>query len=285
MFVTRFAPSPTGLLHLGHAFSALTSFDAAQKADGRFILRIEDTDSGRCRPEFEAAIYQDLAWLGITWEQPVRRQSQHMSDYGGALHRLIDLGVIYRCFKTRKELMAGIASAPHEAEVPYRGAPLAPNVEAAKLAAGEAFAWRLSLDACAKVLDMPSLSRPTGAEKTRLRCKIDGNLTQIDPSRAGDAILARKEFPASYHLASVFDDALQGVTHVIRGEDLLEAPHLHVLLQALLGLPTPDYHHHRLILDSNGKRLAKRNASLTLRALRDIGETPASLRAQLGLTS
>jgi glutamyl-Q tRNA(Asp) synthetase len=274
MFVTRFAPSPTGLLHLGHAFSALTAFDAAQKAGGRFILRIEDIDGTRCRPGYETAIYQDLAWLGIDWEQPVRRQSEHMADYAGVLTRLIDLGVMYRCFKTRKELLADSAHAPHGPETVFRGAALSPTEEADKLAQGAAFAWRLSLDACAKRL---------GARWAQLTATVDGKLATLEPMRAGDVVLARKEFPASYHLASVYDDALQGIIHVIRGQDLVDAPHVQVLLQTLLGLPTPDYIHHPLILDDSGNRLAKRNQSATLRALRESGVTPAQVRAQLGL--
>lgn len=274
MFVTRFAPSPTGLLHLGHAFSALTAFDVAKASGGCFILRIEDTDSGRCRPEFEAAIYEDLAWLGIEWDQPVRRQSDHMAEYAHALDRLIDIGVMYRCFKTRKDLLIDIANAPHTAPEAYRGQALPRDIETAKIAAGEAFAWRLSLDKCEALL---------GNRWRELRAQIDGNTLHIDPTRAGDAVIARKEFLTSYHLSSVLDDAHQGVTHVIRGEDLIEAPHLHVLLQALLDLPTPVYQHHRLILDDDGKRLAKRNQSQTLRALREAGVSPRDIRQTLGL--
>jgi glutamyl-Q tRNA(Asp) synthetase len=274
MFVTRFAPSPTGLLHLGHAFSALEAFDAAREAGGRFILRIEDTDAGRCRLEFETATYEDLTWLGIDWEEPVRRQSDHMGTYQATLDRLIGLGVMYRCFKTRKDLLADIAHAPHDRIEAYRGSPLAGDIEAAKLASGQAFAWRLSLDCCRDLL---------GDRWSKLACEIDGVWTHLDPTRGGDAVIARKEFPASYHLASVHDDALVGITHVIRGIDLIEAPHLHVLLQTLLDLPTPIYRHHRLILDESGKRLAKRDHSVTLRALRDEGVTPADIRARLGL--
>jgi glutamyl-Q tRNA(Asp) synthetase len=274
MFVTRFAPSPTGLLHLGHAFSALTAFDAARAAGGRFILRIEDTDATRCRPDFENAIYEDLAWLGITWEEPVRRQSDHMADYAGALDRLLGLGVLYRCFKTRKDLMADIAYAPHAPVEAYRGAALAAELENEKLANGAAFAWRLSLRLAQAFL---------GETWSRLGCDVDGIWTLIDPARAGDAVMARKEFATSYHLASVWDDALQGVTHVIRGEDLMEAPHLHVLLQALLGLPTPKYIHHRLIVDDTGKRLAKRDHAVTLKAMRASGMTPSAVSDQLGI--
>jgi glutamyl-Q tRNA(Asp) synthetase len=274
MFVTRFAPSPTGLLHLGHAFSAMTAFDAAQKAKGRFILRIEDTDFTRCRPEFEAAIYEDLAWLGLHWEEPVRRQSEHMDDYASALNRLTELGVMYRCFKTRKALLADIAYAPHQAQVAYHGAPLSRDEESSRIEGGEPYAWRLSMDKCARLL---------GDNWSKLQCEIDGIMTTLDPGRLGDVVIARKEFPASYHLASVCDDAAQGVSYVIRGEDLIEAPHLHVLLQKLLDLPTPKYIHHRLILDDQGKRLAKRNQSATLRAMREAGDTLQDIRARLGL--
>jgi glutamyl-Q tRNA(Asp) synthetase len=275
MFVTRFAPSPTGYLHLGHAFSALTAFDAARSAAGSFILRIEDLDATRCRPEFEAAIMEDLGWLGIDCALPVRRQSDHMHEYAHALDRLIGLGVMYRCFKTRKELLAEIGHAPHGPEMVYRGGPLSAAEEEGKLAENQPFAWRLSLEKGRDYL---------GPRWDRMRANVDGDMTRIDPSIAGDVVLARKEFPASYHLASVWDDALQGVTHVIRGLDLIEAIHVHVLLQTLLDLPTPHYRHHRLILGADGKRLAKRDLATTLRALREAGVTPAQIRAQLGLT-
>lgn len=280
MFVTRFAPSPTGLLHLGHAFSALTAFDAARRTKGTFILRIEDTDAGRCRREFETAIYEDLAWLGIEWSdgsdcQTARRQSEHMHEYGAVLDRLVGLGVMYKCFKTRKDLLADIAHAPHVPVEAYRGGPLTTQVEAEKIAAGEPFAWRLSLSEAKGYL---------GDTWSGLGCVIDGEWTLIDPARLGDAVLARKEFPTSYHLASVWDDAQAGITDVIRGVDLIDAPHLHVLLQALLNLPTPNYHHHRLILNDTGKRLAKRDQSVTLAALRGAGVTPDDIRARLGLS-
>ncbi len=273
-FVTRFAPSPTGYLHLGHAFSALTAFDAARAAGGRFLLRIEDLDPARRRPEFEAAIMEDLAWLAIAWEKPVRRQSEHMREYAAALRTLIDRGLVYRCFRTRKEIMAEIPHAPHAPADIVRSAPLPPDEEAAKLAAGDAFAWRLWLDRCRDAL---------GPAWDDLRFQADGEWRTADPCRLGDAIVARKEFPASYHLACVCDDALQGVTHVIRGEDLSEAAHLHVLLQKLLGLPHPLYRHHTLVLDEHGKRLAKRDQAATLRALRQTGKSPADIRAMLRL--
>lgn len=274
MFVTRFAPSPTGLLHLGHAFSALTAYDAARAAGGALVLRIEDTDFGRCRPEFDGAILRDLAWLGIEWALPVRRQSQHMDAYRAALQTLIDRGLVYRCFKTRKELAQASAQAPHERGEIVRGGPLPAHEEIARLNAGESFAWRLWLDRARDAL---------GAKWADLRFTADGQVHTCDPARLGDAILARKEFPTSYHLASVHDDALAGITHIIRGEDLRDAAHLHVLLQALLNHPTPDYRHHRLILNAEGKRLAKRDAAQSLQALREAGTTPGDIRALVGL--
>jgi glutamyl-Q tRNA(Asp) synthetase len=276
-FVTRFAPSPSGYLHLGHAFSALTAFDAAAAAGGRFLLRIEDIDQSRSRQEFEAAIYEDLAWLGLEWETPVRRQSEHMGEYGAALQSLIDRRLVYRCFRTRREVAEAIASAPHGAvEDVFRGEALAEDEEAARLAAGEAFAWRLSLKKARSAL---------GPGYFALVFEDETGIVRADPDKHGDVVLARKDFPTSYHLASVLDDAAQGVTHVIRGEDLRDAAHLHVLLQKLLGLRRPIYRHHRLILGEDGKRLAKRDAAATLRALRERGETKADVRARLGLAA
>jgi glutamyl-Q tRNA(Asp) synthetase len=274
-FVTRFAPSPTGYLHLGHAFSALTAHDAARAAGGRFLLRIEDIDLGRARAEFEKAIFEDLAWLGLAWETPVRRQSEHMHEYKGVLQGLIDRQLVYRCFRTRKEIAEAIVSAPHgESEERFRGEALPPEEEAAKLAAGEAFAWRLSLKKARAALGPAYFALVFEDETGRVRA---------EPERHGDVVLARKDFPTSYHLASVWDDALAGVTHVIRGEDLREAAHLHVLLQKLLDLPQPIYRHHRLVLGGDGKRLAKRDAAATLKALRESGKTPADVRAMLGM--
>lgn len=274
-FVTRFAPSPTGYLHLGHAFSALTAFDAAQAAGGRFLLRIEDIDQGRARSEFEAAIFEDLAWLGISWEEPVRRQSEHMADYAAPLQSLIARGLVYRCFRTRKEIAEAIAAAPHGAsEDIFRGEPLPADEEAAKLEAGDAFAWRLSLKKARSVL---------GPGYFTLVFEDETGPVRAEPEKHGDVVLARKDFGTSYHLASMWDDALQGVTHVIRGEDLREAAHLHVLLQKLLDLPQASYRHHRLILGEDGKRLAKRDHAATLRALREAGQTPSDIRRLLGL--
>jgi glutamyl-Q tRNA(Asp) synthetase len=271
MFVTRFAPSPTGYLHLGHAFSALTAWDAARAAGGRFLLRIEDIDEGRRRPEFDAAILEDLAWLGIAWESPVRRQSEHMVAYEEPLKRLIEAGLVYRCFLTRREILETIAAAPHGGEALFVGAPLAVADERERLTRGDAFAWRLST---ARVRD---------AIAPGLSFEDESGAVKVDPARLGDVILARKDFPTSYHLASVWDDALQGVNHIIRGEDLRDSAHVHVVLQALLGLPTPRYRHHRLITDEAGRRLAKRDQDKTLRALRAEGATPADIRRMVEL--
>jgi glutamyl-Q tRNA(Asp) synthetase len=270
-FTTRFAPSPTGYLHLGHAFSALTAFDAARAVGGRFLLRIEDIDLARCRPEFETAIAEDLAWLGLTWETPLRRQSEHMGDYAAALQSLIDRGLVYRCFRTRREIAEAIASAPHgPSEIESRVGALLAQEEARRVAAGEAFAWRLSLANARAALGALAFEDETGMAPPAFE-------------QFGDVVLARKDFAASYHLASVCDDARQGVTHIIRGEDLRQAAHLHVLLQALLGLPHPIYRHHRLIVGDDGKRLAKRHQAETLRALRAAGKSPADVRALVGL--
>ena len=277
-FATRFAPSPTGHLHRGHAFSALTAFDAARVAGGRFVLRIEDIDATRSRPDYEAAILEDLAWLGLEWEQPVRRQSEHLSDYHRAIETLRDKGLVYRCFRTRKEL--DIGRAPHEPAVPFTGAPLPPDEEAARLERGEPFAWRLSLDAAGAALggfdDLTFVEEGAGP---------DGETGPIAarPELAGDIVLARKDVGVAYHLAVVLDDALQGITQVIRGQDLFEAAHIQRLLQALLDLPTPTYRHHRLLTGPDGKRYAKRDKAQTLRELRAAGVTLEQLRAEMGL--
>ncbi len=279
-FVTRFAPSPTGYLHLGHAYSALKAHDAALEAGGQLILRIEDIDQTRARPAFEAALYDDLAWLGLSWPQPVRRQSEHMADYHAALARLEGLGLIYRCFRTRAELVQAVLSAPHgpQAQV-FRGAPLPMAQEAERLARGEAYAWRLSLERARAHL---------GADYERLRLVETGDAPGTPkgpitarPDRLGDIVLARKDVGVAYHLAVVVDDALQGISHVIRGADLVEAAHIQRLLQALLGLPTPVYRHHRLLMGPDGKRLAKRNGAPALRDLRMAGETVQSVRGRL----
>ncbi|THD64378.1 tRNA glutamyl-Q(34) synthetase GluQRS [Phenylobacterium sp.] len=278
-FVTRFAPSPTGLLHRGHAFSALTAFEAARAAGGRFILRIEDIDRTRCRPEYDAAILEDLAWLGLEWEAPVRRQSQHMADYGAALRELSERGLTYRCFRTRREVAEAIESAPHGTLEAFRGAPLPPAEEAARVEAGEAYAWRLSLAAAERALGgFGGLTFVEDGEGP------DGEhgVIQARPQLGGDVVLARKEVGVAYHLAVVVDDALQGITEVIRGRDLFEATHVQRLLQALLALPTPAYRHHRLLAGPDGRRYAKRDRAQTLRELRASGMTARELREALG---
>jgi glutamyl-Q tRNA(Asp) synthetase len=278
-FVTRFAPSPTGRLHRGHAFSALCAHEAARAAGGRFLLRIEDIDATRCRPEYEAGIYEDLAWLGLSWEQPVRRQREQLADYRAALEALAREGLVYRCFRTRKEILAEIGHAPHGAMEAFRGGPLPPNEEARRLAAGEAFAWRLSLSAAeARLGGFGGLTFEEEGEGPH----GERGTVQTRPELGGDVVLARKDVGVSYHLAVVVDDALQGVTHVIRGQDLFEAAHVQRLLQALLGMPTPVYRHHRLLTGPDGKRYAKRDKAETLAEIRARGVTAAELRRELG---
>lgn len=272
MFATRFAPSPTGYLHRGHAFSALTAHAAARAEGGRFVLRIEDIDRVRCRPEYEGAILEDLAWLGLTWEQPVRRQSEYLNDYEAALERLRANGLLYRCFRTRKELAQEMLSAPHGPTAAFRGAPLPAEEEARLLSEDRPFAWRLSLEAA---------ERRLGGFQG-LRFESNGETVQTNPALAGDVVLARKDVGVAYHLAVVVDDALQGITCVIRGEDLAEATHIQRLLQALLDLPTPTYRHHPLLTGPDGKRYAKRDRAETLRELRAKGVSPDQLRSELG---
>jgi glutamyl-Q tRNA(Asp) synthetase len=286
-FITRFAPSPTGLLHLGHAYSAMLAHDAARAAGGVFLLRIEDIDTTRCRPEFEAAAYEDLAWLGLKWPEPVRRQSEHMADYAVALGRLRALGVVYRCFLTRKEILAQALSAPHGAgEGPdgiiYRGPAqqMSRDEEETRIARGESFAWRLSIKYSQDLLG-EDFARMVFVERD-VRSNAEQTVA-AHPESLGDVIIARKDTPTSYHLSVVHDDALQGVTHIIRGEDLRASTHIHMLLQRLLGLPTPAYHHHRLLTGPDGKRYAKRDKSLTLAALREAGVSPADIRSRVGL--
>jgi glutamyl-Q tRNA(Asp) synthetase len=280
-FITRFAPSPTGLLHEGHAYSALCAYETARQANGRFILRLEDIDTLRCRPEFEQSIFDDLHWLGLRWEEPVRRQSAHSEEYTRTLNHLCKMGVMYRCFLTRREVMAEMMRAPHGTGKVYTGPakPMDPNEEAERLERGETFAWRLSLQAARQHLGkawdqlgfIEQGSSPEGENGT----------IKASPERLGDVILARKDIATSYHLAVTHDDACQGITHVIRGQDLFESTHIHVLLQALLGLPTPIYCHHPLIRDTHGQRLAKRDRAATLQALRQSGMRASDLRQTL----
>jgi glutamyl-Q tRNA(Asp) synthetase len=278
--VTRFAPSPTGLLHLGHAYAALFAEKLALEAGGRFLLRIEDIDRTRCRSAFEAALSEDLAWLGLSWETPVRRQSEHIDDYTGALARLEAGGLVYPCFCTRRAIAAEIAAAAAAPHLATRGpdGPVYPGTcralpeteRRARIAAGIPYALRL---------DVAEASRRTGPLAWTDR---ERGRQAARPEIFGDVVLARKETPTSYHLAVTVDDALQGVTVVTRGEDLFAATHVHRLLQALLGLPTPDYHHHRLLTGRDDRRFAKRDKSATLRALREAGRTPAEVRALAG---
>jgi glutamyl-Q tRNA(Asp) synthetase len=263
---TRFAPSPTGYLHLGHAFSALTAYAAAQERGGQFILRIEDIDHTRCRPPFEAALYEDLAWLGVCWPQPVLRQSEHIADYKEALDRLIALGVVYADPRTRREQVEAALSAPQE------------TTPSEPVTGGMNTAWRLSLEAARKHLgrrydDLSFVEtwHAPGTQKAR-------------PEVNGDVVLGRKDIGVAYHLAVVVDDARQGISHITRGHDLFDATHTQVLLQALLDLPTPTYHHHALLLDEEGRRLAKRKGSKSLRDYRDGGLTPQDITALLDRT-
>ncbi|MCJ9428424.1 tRNA glutamyl-Q(34) synthetase GluQRS [Kordiimonas marina] len=275
-FVTRFAPSPTGRLHKGHAYSALLAYARAREENGRFLLRIEDIDTVRCREDYIEGIYEDLAWLGLTWETPVRRQSEHFADYEAALDRLKAMGVIYPCFCTRKEIAAEIARAPSAPHGPdgalYPGTcrHRSADEREALMASGKAYAWRLDLAAALTHIGEPLTWKD----------ELKGTVT-AEPETLGDIVLARKDTPTSYHLSVVTDDALQGISHIIRGEDLFHATHIHVVLQRLLGLKTPIYHHHGLLLDEHGQRFAKRNLSVTLADMRMHGMTPEDLKAQL----
>jgi len=280
--IFRFAPSPNGYLHLGHALSALLNSDLARAAGGKLLLRIEDIDPTRCRPEFEKAIYEDLEWLGIEWEKPVRRQSEHFGEYRGALERLENEGLLYSAFESRAEIARLVAAKgldwPHDPD----GAPIYPgeaetlsaNERIRKIESGEPYALRLHLGAALRRLKRRLSWTETGEGPAR---EIEAK-----PERWGDVILGRKETPASYHLAVVLDDALQRVTHVVRGLDLYESTSVHRLLQEILDLPAPIYHHHRLVLDEDGKKLAKRAPSTTLRDLRAQGWGVAEVRKAVG---
>jgi glutamyl-Q tRNA(Asp) synthetase len=284
--VFRFAPSPNGYLHLGHAYSALLNFDLARRSGGRFLLRIEDIDVTRCRPEFEAAIYEDLVWLGIAWEPPARRQSEHFSDYREAVDKLVAQGLVYPSFESRAEIAKLVAR--REASGPWPrdpdGAPLYPG--AAKWLAPEARAWLLESGApYALRLDMAAACARAGdLVWTECGDGPDGETGAVAarPEAWGDIVLARKETPTSYHLSVVIDDALQGVTEVVRGQDLFWSTSVHRLLQELLGLPQPAYRHHRLILDREGRKLSKSTAATGLRELRAAGATPAEIRRLVG---
>jgi glutamyl-Q tRNA(Asp) synthetase len=335
--VFRFAPSPNGYLHLGHALSALLNADMARASGGRLLLRIEDIDATRCRPEYETAVYEDLAWLGLAWEQPVRRQSEHYADYRAALAQLEALGLIYPSFESRAEIARLVAERERQGPWPRDpdGASLYPGAaktmpadeRARLLASGTPYALRLDTAAALTFLTSPlagevarrsdSEGERVGAEKhtqsallntplpipppqggreevAERACNLtwiengagpngETGIVQADPSAWGDVILARKDSPTSYHLAVVVDDAAQGVTDVVRGRDLFHATSVHRLLQALLGLPAPRYHHHRLILDADGKKLSKSTAATGIRELRARGRSPADIRRLAGL--
>jgi glutamyl-Q tRNA(Asp) synthetase len=285
--VFRFAPSPNGFLHLGHARSALLNFDAARRGGGRFLLRIEDIDATRCRPEFEAAVYEDLGWLGITWETPVRRQSDHLADYRAALDRLAALGLLYPSFESRAEI-AALVNARETGGIWPRdpdGAPLYPGAAKSlpasererRLRSGAPFALRLDMDAACKLAgDLTWTERGSGPNG-------ETGAVVARPEIWGDVVLARKETPTSYHLSVVIDDALQGVTDVVRGHDLFWSTAVHRLLQKILDLPQPAYRHHDLIRDDAGKKLSKSSSSTGLRELRAGGMTAEEVRRLTGL--
>jgi len=283
--VLRFAPSPNGEMHLGHALSALIGYERAQACGGRFLVRIEDIDGGRSRPRFTAQIFEDLAWLGIAWEEPVVLQSQRMPAYRAAARRLEAMGLVYPCFATRAEIDAAAARGPVDPD----GAPLYPGLFrgsdpaeiARRQAAGEPFALRIDMAAAVAA----TAAKLGGAPLAFTELGEDGvaRLAEARPERWGDAVIVRKDVATSYHLAVVVDDAWQGVTHVTRGRDLFAATDLHRLLQVLLDLPAPLYHHHRLITDAGGRKLAKSARDTSLRSLRDSGRTPADIRRMVGL--
>jgi len=274
MTVTRFAPSPTGYLHLGHAHSALVGWTRARAESGRFLLRIEDIDPARCRPEFEAAILEDLAWLGLDWDGPVRRQSDHLADYQAALDRLRDMGLLYPCFCSRKDIAAAVA-APHGPEGPVypgtcRNQPA--DLVRERQARGDPYALRLDV-ARAQAMAGP-LTFVDECEGT----------VEARPESLGDVVLARRDAPASYHLCVTLDDHLQGVTLVTRGVDLFHATHIHRLLQAILHLNVPTYRHHLLLTNAAGERLSKRDEAVALRAMRQAGRSAAEVRALAGFS-
>ena len=279
--ILRFAPSPNGRLHLGHAYSALLNADLARRMGGLCRLRIEDIDPVRSRPDLVAAIVTDLAWLGLTYPEPLRHQSRHLDSYRATLQGLIARGLAYPCFCSRGQIRARAAASagnPHDPD----GAPLYPGtcrgldpgITAERLARGEPHTWRLDMAAALRCAEAPlDYEAFDGAETRRVAA---------DPASWGDAVIARRDVPTSYHLAVVHDDAEEGITHVVRGRDLEAATDLHVLLQRLLGLPTPRYHHHALILDPDGEKLAKSRGSQSLADLRAAGVTPEQIRARLG---
>ncbi len=283
--VFRFAPSPNGFLHLGHALSALLNADLAREANGRLLLRIEDIDVARCRPEFEQAIYEDLAWLGVEWEQPVRRQSEHFDAYRDALARLAAMDLVYPTFESRGDIARRVTERGDAWPRDPDGAPLYPGrrdamtalERKARMAAGEPHALRLDMaQAVARAGPLRWREQGNGPEG-------ETGIVDARPQAWGDVILARKEVPTSYHLSVVVDDALQGVTEVVRGQDLFWSTSVHRLLQALLDLPQPAYCHHRLVPDAEGQKLSKSTKATALRELRAAGATPSDIRARVGL--
>lgn len=257
-FLTRFAPSPTGYLHLGHAFAAKQAFETAREFKGQCLLRIEDIDHTRCRDKYAQAIYEDLTWLGFNWPQPVRIQSQHLYAYDGIIENLRDRDLVYRCFLTRKDIPSGI----------FRSRALPGDQERAKLIAGAPFAWRLSIERCRSVVKRALSFEETG---------LDAGIHMVDMDKLSDEVVARKDIGTSYHIACCHDDAAQGITHIIRGADIAPLTSFQRLLQALMGWPTPIYHHHALLKNSDGDKLAKRNKDTSIRQLREQGFTPAEV--------
>jgi glutamyl-Q tRNA(Asp) synthetase len=288
-FITRFAPSPNGELHLGHALSALTCFDMGRRYGGRFLLRIEDIDIQRTREEHVAGIFEDLRWLGIEWEEPVLRQSARFDAYRAATEALLKQDLLYPCFATRSEIDA--AATVLQTGLDPDGSPLYPGlckdlgaseVERRRMR-GEPFCLRLNMDRARQVADSRLQGRPLTFKKWNGEISIIPERVTADAASWGDTVIVRKDTPSSYHLAVVIDDAMQGVTHVIRGQDLYAATALHRLLQVLLALPEPVYHHHRLLLDAEGRKLSKSLNSTSLRSLRAAGVAPAEIRRLTGL--
>jgi glutamyl-Q tRNA(Asp) synthetase len=285
--IFRFAPSPNGYLHLGHAYSALLNYDMAREVGGRLLLRIEDIDAARRRPEYEVAIYEDLAWLGLSWQPAVRRQSEHFDDYESAVAKLEASGLVYPSFESRSEISALVAERDRQGHWPRDpdGVPIYPG-RARKMPRpererrrrdGEPFALRLAMDAAvARVGVLTWTETGTGPQG-------QSGIVAAVPQMWGDGVLARKEVPTSYHLAVALDDALQGVTEVVRGQDLFWSTSIHRLLQALLDLPEPIYHHHKLILDASGRKLSKSTLATSLRDLRAAGATAVDIRRMVGL--
>lgn len=287
--VFRFAPSPNGQLHLGHAYSALLNARMAGESGGRFLLRMEDIDTARCTPALEQGIYDDLRWLGLEWEKPVRRQSEHFAEYRNALTKLADKGLVYPAFLSRGEVRERIGEAFAKGETwpsDPDGTPLYPmgernlgeSKQMERIASGAPYAWRLDMDKALAAAGGPLMWNESGSGP-------EGETGQLiaSPEKWGDVVIARKDTPTSYHLSVVMDDALQGVTHVVRGRDLFHATSVHRLLQKLLDLPEPNYHHHDLVLGDDGLKLSKSRKDTALASLREQGFTPGDIRAKLKL--